>query len=144
MKLINKNNFISIVCISFTVIVCGKLILEAMANFTDRYYTQNIFCCLAVSIGITLILSLHYYLQNLPFIPVLIGQYLLTVGLTFLLIWVAGFFTEEAPSAYWDMFRSVTIPFWGGAVIYYIVFFMKIKKANRILEEMNIEEEKEE
>lgn len=141
MKLINKNNFISIVCIAFTVLVCGKLILEALANFTDRYYTQNIFCCLAFSIAITLVLSMHYHLQNLPFIPVLIGQYLLILAITFLTVWIAGFFTDEAPTAYMDMFRSVSIPFWGGAVVYYIVFFAKIKKANRILEEMNTEDE---
>ena len=36
MKLINKKNFISIVCISFTLIVCGKLLIEKIAGFTDR------------------------------------------------------------------------------------------------------------
>ena len=140
MKLINRKNFISIVCISFTLIVCGKLIYEKLLNFTDRYYTQNIFLCLVFSVLITLILSLHFYLQKYPFIPVLIGQYLLTIGITFLTIWVAHFFTDEAPSAYMDMFISVTVPFVAGAIVYYIAFFAKIRKANKILENLNDEE----
>ena len=84
MKLINKSNFISIVCTSFTLIVCGKLLLEKLSGFTDKYYTENIFTCLAFSIVITLILSLHYYLQKFPFIPVFIGQYVVTIGIVFL------------------------------------------------------------
>ena len=139
MKLINKSNFISIVCISFTLIVCGKLLLEQALEFTDRYYTQNIFMCLLFSVLITFILSLHYYLRNLPFLPVLIGQYLLTIGLTVLGIWVAGHFTEEAPTAYRDMIISVTVPFVAGAVVYYILFFRQIRKANAVLEELNRE-----
>ena len=84
MKLINKSNFISIVCTSFTLIVCGKLLLEKLSGFKDKYYTENIFTCLAFSIVITLILSLHYYLQRFPFIPVFIGQYVVTIGIVFL------------------------------------------------------------
>lgn len=141
MKLINRKNFISIVCISFTLLVCGKLISEKLCNFTDRYYTQNILLCLVFSFLITLILSLHFYLQKYPFIPVLIGQYVLTIGITFLTIWVAHFFTDEAPTAYRDMFFSVTVPFVGGAIVYYIAFFAKIKKANKILEDLNNDEE---
>ena len=43
MKLINRHNFIPIVCITFTLIVCGKLLYEKSIGFTDRYYTENIF-----------------------------------------------------------------------------------------------------
>ena len=141
MKLINRKNFISIVCICFTLTVCGKLIYEKILNFTDRYYTQNIFMCLAFSVLITLILSLHFYLQKYPFIPVFIGQYALTIGLTFLSIWIAHFFTDEAPTAYRDMFISVTVPFFAAAIVYYIAFFAKIRKDNKVIEKLNPEEE---
>lgn len=137
MKLINKNNFISIVCISFTLIVCGKLIYEKSIGFTDRYYTENIFTCLGISILAIFIISLHYYLQRFPFIPVVIGQYLALIGLVFLCIWIMGHFTENAPSAYKDMFISVTIPYAIGAVVYYISFFRQIKKANEILRNLD-------
>jgi len=137
MKLINRKNFFSIVCISFTLIVCGKLLLEKMTGFTDRFYTENIFTCLAFSVIITFILSLHFYLQRFPFIPVFLGQYAVTVGTVCLFIFIGQKFTDFAPTAYRDMIISVTIPFLIGALVYYISFFAEIKKANRIIEEMN-------
>ena len=136
MKLINKRNFVSIVCIFFTLITCGKLLLEKAYGFTDKYYTDNIFTILEFSVLITLILSLHFYLQKFPFLLVLIAQYALTVGIVFLAIFIHGQFSENAPTAYWDMFVSITIPFFVGALVYYICFFAQIKKANRILEEL--------
>ena len=132
MKLINKHNFIPIVCITFTLIVCGKLLYEKCIGFTDRFYTENIFTCLAISILATFVLSIHYYLQRFPFIPVVIGQYLVLIGIVFLAIWILGHFTENAPSAYWDMFVSVTIPYVVGAIVYYISFFRQIKRANEV------------
>ena len=132
MKLINKHNFISIVCITFTLVVCGKLLLEKGTGFIDRYYTENIFTCLGISVLATFVLSLHYYLQRFPFIPVVIGQYLALIGFVFLCIWIMGHFTENAPSAYKDMFVSVTIPYVAGAIVYYISFFRQIKKANEV------------
>jgi len=138
MKIINRNNFISIVCTSFTLIVCGKLLLEKSMGFVDTYYTENIFTILGVSVLATGILSLHYYLQRFPFIPVVIGQYFLLIGVVFAAIWIAGIFTDNAPSAYRDMFVSVTIPYVIGAVVYYISFFYQIKKANEVF--INLEE----
>ncbi len=138
MKLINRNNFISIVCISFTLIVCGKLLLEKSTGFIDRYYTENIFTCLGISVLATFVLSLHYYLQRFPFIPVVIGQYLALIGFVFLCIWIMGHFTENAPSAYRDMFVSVTIPYIAGAIVYYISFFTQIKRANAVFSDLDM------
>ncbi len=140
MKLINKRNFISIVCIFFTLITCGKLLYERALNFTDRYYTDNIFTILGFSVLITLILSLHFYLQKFPFWLVIIAQYALTVGIVFLAIFIHGRFSTNAPTAYWDMFVSITIPFLIGALVYYICFFVQIKRANKVLEKLNSEE----
>ncbi len=140
MKLINKRNFISIVCIFFTLITCGKLLLERAYSFTDRYYTDNIFTILGFSVLITIVLSLHFYLQKFPFWLVLIAQYALTVGIVFLAIFIHGRLSTNAPTAYWDMFKSITIPFIFGAVVYYICFFVQIKRANKVLEKLNSEE----
>ena len=140
MKLINKRNFVSIVCIFFTLITCGKLLYERALNFTDRYYTDNIFTILGFSVLITLILSLHFYLQKYPFWLVIIAQYALTVGIVFLAIFIHGRFSTNAPTAYWDMFVSITIPFLIGALVYYICFFVQIKRANKVLEKLNSED----
>ena len=66
MKLINRKNFISIVCISFTVLVLVKLIWEKAIGLTDPRYTENIFISLGFSVLITVILAVHYYLQRFP------------------------------------------------------------------------------
>ena len=140
MKLINKKTFFPIVCIFFTLITCGKLLYERALNFTDRYYTDNIFTILGFSVLITIILSLHFYLQKYPFWLVIIAQYALTVGIVFLAIFIHGRFSSNAPTAYWDMFVSITIPFIFGALVYYICFFLQIKRANKVLEKLNSEE----
>lgn len=136
MRLINKKNFISIVCISFTLIVLVKLIWEKSTGFFDANYTENIFVCLGISVLITVVLALHYYLQQYPFIPVFIGQYLLTVGLISLGIWVLKRFSDVAETAYRDMFISVSIPFFACALVYYVIFFKQIKKANKMLDNL--------
>jgi xanthine/uracil permease len=137
MKIIDRHNFISVVCVSFTLIVCGKLLFEKMTGFTDRFYTENIFTCLGICVLATFILSMHYYLQRFPFIPVVIGQYVFLIGVIFAAIWFASKFTDMAPSAYKDMFISVTIPYVIGAAAYYISYFLQIKKANDILSKLD-------
>lgn len=139
MKLITRKNFIPIVCICFTFLVLGKLIWEKIIGFTDPYYTENIFMTLGFAIVIPLVLAIHYYLQKYPFLPVFIGQYLFTVTLVMVVIWILGHFVTLAPTAYRDMFISVTIPFIVLAAIYYISFFRQIKKANKLIEKLNEE-----
>ena len=137
MKLINRKNFFSIVCISFTLLVCYKLIYEWIVGFKDPNYTMNIFLNLLFAVIITAILAIHFYLQKYPFIPVFLGQYSFTMIITFLVVKIAEQFVELAPTAYRDMFVSVTIPFIVGAAVYYISFFRQIRKANKMLEELN-------
>lgn len=137
MKLINKNNFISIVCISFTLMVCGKLLLEKSMGFTDVHYTENIFTCLFFSLIITAILALHFYLQRFPLIPVLIVQYLSVIGVTAGFVKIADMIGNTSTNAMWQMMLSVTIPFIVSAVVYYITYFRQIKKANAIIAEIN-------
>lgn len=137
MKIIDKNNFISVACISFTLVVCGKLLIEKIAGIKDEFYTENIFMCLGLSILITLILAAHYYLQRFPVIPVIIGQYIVVMALIFLYVKILSLNTEVSDSAYFDMFRSVTVPYIIAAAAYYISFFMEVRKANKMIEEMN-------
>ena len=141
MKLITRKNFISIVCISFTVLVIFKLVYEKVIGLTDVHYTENIFLNLGLSVLITLILALHSYLQKFPFIPVFIGQYVVTVGVVLGFVWSMSRFVSIAPTAYRDMFLSVTLPFIVLAAVYYITFFRQIRKANEMIEQMNLEEE---
>jgi len=137
LKLINKENFISIVCISFTLLVCGKLLIEKSMGFTDIHYTENIFTCLFFSIIITAVLALHYFLQRFPLIPVLIVQYLSVIGVTAGFVKIADIIDDTSTNAMWQMMLSVTVPFVVSAIVYYIAYFWQIKKANDIIAELN-------
>lgn len=86
----------------------------------------------------TLVLSQHYRLQHIPLTLVIIGQYLVLVGIVLLVTWISGFFQVLHPDAYRDMFLSFTIPYIIGATIYYFNVFREVKNANQILK--NIKE----
>ncbi len=137
MKLITRKNFISITCISFTLIVCAKLLIEKLTGFTDVHYTENIFTCLAFSVMITAVLALHYYLRRFPLIPVLIGQYAVIVGLVAAFVKTVDAVAGTTTNAMWQMIVSVTIPYVVSAVVYYIAFFRQVRKANSILSELS-------
>ncbi len=44
--------------------------------------------------------------------------------------------TEITKSGYLDLFFSVTVPYVIGAIVYYVSFFQEIRKANRMIREM--------
>jgi hypothetical protein len=139
MKLINRKNFFTIVCISFTMIVTGKLIFEKIIGHFDRYYSDNIFICLGFCVVIPAVLSVHYYLQRFPLLPVLIGQYLVVLGATVLFVLTVDKISGTDTNAMWQMIVSVTIPYVLGAAYYYFMFFRQIGKANDILAELKNE-----
>ncbi len=131
------------VCVVYTCMVIWKVILEALKGITDAQYGKNLMLMFLITCLATAILHLYEKLQKYPLIPVIIGQYVLVIGIV-----LGGVFfaekigiTEIAAVGYWDLFISVTVPFIVGAIIYYVVFFVDIKRANRML--MKMEEEAE-
>ncbi len=136
MKLITRKNFFTIACIAFTLMVTFKLVFEKLMGHVDRYYTENILLCLGFCIMIPAVLSVHYYLQRFPFLPVLIVQYLVVVALTIAIVAIVDTVSGTSTSAFADMIVSVTIPYFVGAFIYYAIFFRQVKKANAILNEL--------
>jgi hypothetical protein len=136
MQLINKKNFLSIVCTVYTIISLGKIIAEKMMGQSDQYYVENFITIFIISVAATLVLGLHYYLQKVPVILVMIGQYIFLVGIIMFGIWIESHFTTVAPSGYRDMFLSFTGPYIIGAIIYYISYLLQLRKANRTLAEL--------
>ena len=83
MKMIDKKNFFPIVCVIFTVLVLGKILLEAVVQNLFGGYQENILTMFALSLIGTFILSLHYRFQELPVLAVIIVQYLVLVGVVY-------------------------------------------------------------
>lgn len=136
MPLINRKNYIQIVCVIFTCLVVIKLLSEGILGIKDAYYTENLMMMLGVTVVATFILSLHYYVQNVPVLIVIGIQYILLIGLLMGVLWFCGYFGELHENGYKDMFWSVTIPYGIGAAIYYINFFVQLQQANKMLMDM--------
>ncbi|MDF2512720.1 MAG: hypothetical protein K0S04_2586 [Herbinix sp.] len=142
MQLINRKNFIEIVCICFTLISLGKVIIEKIEGYKDPYYAENFITIFLICLIATFVLSLQYYLQNVPITIVILGQYIILVGIIMFVLWIVGHFQTLASTAYRDLFFSFTIPYLIGAIIYYVTIFFQTRRANKILDEIKKEGEK--
>lgn len=134
MKVIEKHEFWPTVCVCYTILSLGKIILEfftqgAWGNLQGNFVMIFGLCFLA-----TFVLSQHYRLDRFPLPAVIIGQYILLIAVVFLVTWLMGKVTTLGEHAYRDMFRSFTIPYIIGAVVYYVAYFLQVKKANKMLE----------
>ena len=134
MKVIEKKEFWPTVCVCYTILSLGKIALEfftqgAWGNLQANFLMIFVLCFLA-----TLVLSQHYRLDRFPLPAVIIGQYAVMIAVVFLIVWLIGKVGTLGEHAYRDMFWSFTIPYIIGAVVYYIAYFLQVKKANRMLE----------
>lgn len=142
MKIINIKNFFPIVCIVYTILSLSKIILEYfMLNLFDNYQ-ENFIIMFFISFFSTLVLSQHYRLSRFPLPLVIIGQYLLLLGLIFGFLWIENGFIEIHSDGYRDMFTSFTIPYIIAAMLYYINVFKEAKKANKMIQELKSVERK--
>lgn len=136
MKIIDKKSFWPIVCVIYTCLSLGKIILELVlqgvfGNDQMNFLTMFLFAFLG-----TFVLSQHYRLDKYPLGAVILGQYVALVAAVMLFTWISGFFVELHEDAYHDMFWSFTIPYAIAAVIYYISLYFEIKRTNQLLQDM--------
>ena len=136
MKIINKQNFWSVVCIIFTLLLFVKIILELIVQKTFGNYQSNILIMFGLSLLATFVLSQYYRFQKYPLLFVILGQYLLLIGIVMLITWIGSRLNEIHPNAYRDMFLSFTIPYAIGVIIYYAALFKEIKSVNQTLQEI--------
>ncbi len=136
MKTINKKNFFPILCITYTILSLSKIILEAFLMNLYGNYQENFILMFIISLFSILVLSQHYRLSRFPILLVMMGQYLLLLGLIFGYLWIENIFIEIHPNGYRDMFLSFTIPYFIASLLYYINVFKETKKANEMLQEI--------
>ena len=143
MKIIDKQNFWSVVCKVFTLLLLGKILLELIVQKVFGNYQENILLMFGFSLLATFVLSQHYRFQKYPLLLVILGQYILLIGVVMLITWIGGWFVELHHNAYRDMFLSFTIPYIIGVIIYYTAVFHEIKSANQALQEIKSRKETE-
>ena len=136
MKIIDKKEFWPTVCVCYTILSLGKIALEfftqkAWGNQQANFVLIFVLCFLA-----TFVLSQHYRLDRFPLPAVIIGQYVALIAVVFFVTWLIGRVEPLGKHAYRDMFRSFTIPYIIGAVVYYAAYFHQVRKANKMLENL--------
>lgn len=136
MKIIDKKSFFPVVCIGFTILVLGKILLEAIVQKVFGGYQENLLIMFVLSMLGTFVISQHYRFQKFPLLAVIIVQYLLLVGVVAALVWVASFFEPIHENGYRDMIVSFSIPYGIAAAIYYISLFYEVRRANQTLEKI--------
>ncbi len=136
MKIINRYNFFPSVCVVFTLLLMGKVILEAIVGKLFGGYQENILIMFLLSLLATFVLSQHYRFQRLPLLLVILIQYVALISVVMLITWVGSFFGPIHENGYRDMFRSFTVPYVIGAAVYYISLFCEVRNANKALREI--------
>lgn len=136
MKIIDKHNFLTIVCVIYTMLSLGKIVLEAIVQETFGNYQENLLMMFFLSLAATFVLSQYYRFQEYPLLLCIAVQYVVLIVLVMLITWVSGKFHPLHEDAYKDMFLSFTVPYAIGVVIYYISLFHEIKRANQSLKKI--------
>lgn len=137
MKIINKENFLSTVCVIYTILSLGKILIEGIIDQNYGNEQNNFVMIFVITIFAVLVLSQYYRLQKFPMFVVIIGQYLVLIAVVMGIVWIGGRFEPVSEGGYMDMFLSFTIPYVIGAIVYYVEVFAEIKQANTILKEIS-------
>lgn len=140
MKLINKRNVIPIICITYTVVSVTSTIFEIIYKSEMNPTQLNMFLFLILSILGVGVLSQHYRFERFSPLTMIILQYVIAVAVLVISLWMASFFVDIHPDGYKDMTLSFSIPYFIGAVIYYICLRFEVRKQNRLL--INIKKKK--
>ena len=136
MKLVNRKNVISGICVTYTVISILLTIINILIEGEMNSTQLNIFTCLLLSILGVGVLSQHYRLERFSPLAMVIIQYLAAVAVILISLKAASYFTYVHPGGYRDMVISFSVPYFIGAVIYYISLMLEVRKQNRILEKI--------
>lgn len=138
MRLIDKKNFFPTVCVIFTCLAVGKIVLEALVQKVYGNYQENLLVMLLLAFLGTLVLSQHYRLARFPLVAVIVLQYVVLIAAVMLLTWCLGLFETLHADAYHDMFWSFTVPYAIAAAWYYLALYCETRKADRMLQEIRM------
>ncbi len=122
-------------CCSYTIVS----VIGAVINMIFGYQTNNvnvvmmfIFCNIAV-----FVLSIHKLFDAFSPLAMIIIQYVIALGLCFLVIFIASLIIEPvSPRGWFEFFRSFTIPYVIGAALYYYRLWDDAKKQQELIKEI--------
>lgn len=136
MKLINKKNVLSTICITYTFVSISLTTFEIFDKGEMNPTQLNMFLFLLLSILGVSVLSQHYRLDRFSPSTMIIVQYLIAVAIILISLKIASYFVDIHPDGYKDMTISFSIPYFIGTAIYYICLRLEVRKQNRILDKI--------
>lgn len=136
MKIIDRHNFFGTVCVIYTMLSLGKIIFEAAVQNVFGNYQENLLVMFFLSLAAVFVLSQYYRFQQYPLLLCIVVQYAVLIVLVMLITWIAGQFHPLHKNACRDIFRSFTVPYAIGVVIYYISLFREVRRANQCLKKI--------
>lgn len=120
MKLINRRNAIPVICITYTVVSIVLTIYEIIVTGSMNPTQLNMFLFLVLSILGVAVLSQHYRFDRFSPLAMIILQYLTAEIIILVSLKTSSFFADIHPDGYRDLTLSFSVPYFIGAVIYYI------------------------
>ena len=128
-------NYLLELCCSYTIVS----VIGAIINIIFGYETNNvnvvmmfIFCNIAV-----FVLSIHKLFDAFSPLAMIIIQYVIALGLCFLVIFIASLIIEPvSPKGWFEFFRSFTIPYIIGAAFYYYRLWADARKQQELIKEI--------
>lgn len=139
MKLISKKNVIPVICTTYTIVSTALTSFEVLQKGEMNPTQLNMFSCLVLCIIGVGVLSQHYRFERFSPLTMIVMQYLIAMILIFGGLKTASCFTEIHPDGYRDMTVSFSIPYFIGAVIYYVSLRLQVRRQNGILEKIKKE-----
>ncbi len=133
MKIVNKKNIVSVICVTYTFVSISLTVLEVLVSGTVSPAQLNLFLFLIFSILGVGVLSQHYRLERFSPVAMLLIQYLCAIGVIFIGTKIAACFVDIHPNGLRDLILSFSVPYVIGAAIYYISLWLEVNRQNQII-----------
>ena len=128
-------------CCSYTIIsVAGAIINIFVGGQTNNANVIVMFTFCAI---IVFVLSIHKLFDRFSPLFMIVAQYVISLGLCSLIVFIISRFDYVSPKAWFEYFRSFTIPYIIGAALYYYRVFSEAKKHDTLIKEIQQLDEKE-
>lgn len=126
-------------CTSYTVLSIVLGYINATAGGEWKFYSNLVMMLVWTGIAVAVLYS-HTLFDRWPPIVVMLVQYIIAMGLVFLVMWIVSLFSEMHPLWAWYVFRSFTIPYVIGAAAFYVETFRRARKADDLLQRLRAQD----
>ena len=122
------------ICVSYTIIsVVGAVINELTGSHPGNLNSVFMFLFTVIAVGV---LNLYKIFQRWSPLTIMVVQYLIALALVLSLVAGVSWITHQEANGYWDIVISFTIPYWIGAVLFYIGVIQETRKQNDMIQEI--------